>query len=91
MAKVPPTARSMWFGAALFLAGAAGTWHIRADGEETGALRFGGRQLQVIYRSSDPESFAAWCSFFLVSTVVCAVFAVVCVALAWHIRRQYKH
>lgn len=82
----------MWFGAAFFLAGALASWHIRADGEQTGTLRFGGRHLQVISRDSSPESFATWSAFFLGSTALCAVLAIVCVVLAWHLKRKtWRH
>ena len=88
MAKIAPSARSMWFGAALFLAGSVASWDIRAVGEQTGTLRIGSRQVMVVSRASNPESFADWSFFFLASTVLCFAFSVICVALALHLKRK---
>lgn len=88
MSQTPPSVRSILFGAALFLAGALASWHIRSVGQETGLLRFGGHQLREISRANDPETFDFWSNFFAASTYGCILAAVIAVWLAWYFRRQ---
>jgi hypothetical protein len=86
MAQLPRTSRSFLYGAALFCAGSLAGWHIRSTGLETGILRFGGRNLEVISRSVEPGRFEAWVIFFTVAAVAFAAFAALCLALSWHLR-----
>lgn len=84
----PTRFRSLMFGASLFLAGALASWHIRSVGQETGLLRFGGRQLREISRANDPENSNFWSNVFAAFTFgfICA--AVITGWLAWEFGKK---
>ena len=89
MLPKPPGTRALLFGVALFIAGALASWHIRSVGQETGLLRFGGRQLREISRANNPEDFEFWSNFFAASTFGFILAAVCGAWFAWYFRKRH--